>query len=42
VLQGSFILGKAKGGPDMAVNSIAHLKRCVTLLFKSSREEDDA
>jgi TetR/AcrR family transcriptional repressor of nem operon len=40
-LQGSFILAKAKGGPDAAADSVAHLRRYLTLLFKSSREEDD-
>jgi TetR/AcrR family transcriptional regulator, transcriptional repressor for nem operon len=33
VLQGSFILAKAKGGPDVAAASIDHLRRYVELLF---------
>ena len=33
VLQGAFILAKAKGGPDIAADSIDHLKRYVGLLF---------
>jgi TetR/AcrR family transcriptional repressor of nem operon len=42
VLQGSFILAKAKGAPEAAADSVAHLKRYFTLLFKSPEEEDDA
>lgn len=33
VLQGAFILAKAKGGPEVAAESIDHLKRYVSLLF---------
>ncbi len=33
VLQGAFILAKAKGGPDIARDSAAHLKRYFILLF---------
>jgi TetR/AcrR family transcriptional regulator, transcriptional repressor for nem operon len=33
VLQGAFILAKAKGGPEIAAASIEHLKRYITLLF---------
>jgi len=33
VLQGAFILAKAKGGPEVAADSIDHLKRYVSLLF---------
>jgi TetR/AcrR family transcriptional repressor of nem operon len=42
VLQGSFILAKAKGGPEAAADSVAHLKRYFTLLFRIAKEEDDA
>jgi TetR/AcrR family transcriptional repressor of nem operon len=42
VMQGSFILAKAKDDPKAAADSVAHLKRYVTLLFKSSTEEDNA
>jgi len=35
VLQGAFILAKAKGGPAIAAESIDHLKRYVELLFAS-------
>jgi TetR/AcrR family transcriptional regulator, transcriptional repressor for nem operon len=33
VLQGAFILAKAKGGPAIAADSIDHLKRYIGLLF---------
>lgn len=33
VLQGAFILAKAKGGADFALESVAHLRRYVELLF---------
>jgi TetR/AcrR family transcriptional regulator, transcriptional repressor for nem operon len=33
VLQGAFILAKAKGGPQVAVDSIDHLIRYIKLLF---------
>lgn len=35
VLQGAFILAKAKGGPAIAADSVAHLRRYFELLFKS-------
>jgi len=35
VLQGAFILAKAKGGPNVAAASIDHLRRYVELLFKA-------
>jgi TetR/AcrR family transcriptional regulator, transcriptional repressor for nem operon len=38
VLQGAFILAKAKNGPDIAAASIDHLRRYVELLFKSQPE----
>jgi len=43
VLQGAFILAKAKGGPDIAVASIEHLRRYIELLFKvgSGRKRGD-
>jgi TetR/AcrR family transcriptional repressor of nem operon len=34
VLQGAFILAKAKGGPDIAISSVNHLRRYIELLFK--------
>jgi TetR/AcrR family transcriptional regulator, transcriptional repressor for nem operon len=36
VLQGAFILAKAKGGPAIAAESIDHLKRYISLLFAKS------
>lgn len=41
VLQGSFILAKAKGGPDVAVASIDHLRRYVELLFTTRKRRHD-
>lgn len=35
VLQGAFILAKAKGGPDVAAASIDHLRCYIELLFKT-------
>ena len=34
VLQGAFILAKAKGGADIAVSSADHLRRYIELLFQ--------
>jgi TetR/AcrR family transcriptional repressor of nem operon len=39
VLQGAFILAKAKGGAAVAADSIDHLKRYIQLLFDKPREE---
>ncbi len=33
VLQGAFILAKARGGPEIARDSVDHLRRYLTLLF---------
>ena len=33
VLQGAFVLAKAKGGAEVAADSIDHLRRYVELLF---------
>jgi TetR/AcrR family transcriptional repressor of nem operon len=38
VLQGAFILAKAKGDPRVAADSIDHLRRYVELLFQASEE----
>lgn len=35
VLQGAFILAKAAGDPAVAIDSVDHLKRYLTLLFQS-------
>jgi TetR/AcrR family transcriptional repressor of nem operon len=39
VLQGAFILAKAKGGAAVAAASIDHLRRYVELLFKPAHEK---
>lgn len=36
VLQGAFILAKAKGGADIAISSVDHLRRYIELLFNAS------
>jgi len=36
VIQGSFILAKAKGGPQVAAESIDHLRRYLEMLFGGS------
>lgn len=41
VLQGSFILAKAKDGPDVALESIDHLRRYIQLLFKTRKHRHD-
>jgi TetR/AcrR family transcriptional repressor of nem operon len=38
VLQGAFILAKADNGPEIAVESVEHLKRYVELLFKNKNK----
>ena len=40
VLQGGFILAKARGGPEAAADSVAHLKRYFTLLFGPGATND--
>jgi len=39
VIQGAFILAKAKGSADVAADSIDHLRRYLELLFNSDRNE---
>ncbi len=44
VLQGAFILAKCKGGPEVAAQSVDHLRRYVELLFNrgsKGRTHDD-
>src|SRR5579871_149588 len=41
VLQGAFILAKAKGGAEIAVSSVDHLRRYVELLFQRQPAEED-
>ncbi len=40
VLQGAFILAKAKGDPQIARDSVAHLKRYVLMLFGKKGESE--
>jgi TetR/AcrR family transcriptional repressor of nem operon len=42
VVQGAFILAKARGRPEAAADTITHLKRYVLLLFKPQGETDNA
>jgi len=42
VLQGAFILAKAKGGPAVAAESLDHLRRYLVLLFTPKGEETPA
>ncbi|HKJ54063.1 MAG TPA: TetR/AcrR family transcriptional regulator [Gammaproteobacteria bacterium] len=37
VLQGAFILAKAKGGPEVAADSVDHLRRYIELLFEKPK-----
>lgn len=37
VLQGAFILAKARGGPDVAIETVGHLYRYIRLLFNKGR-----
>ena len=39
VVQGAIILAKAKGGADVAIESIDHLRRYIELLFKTERRK---
>jgi TetR/AcrR family transcriptional repressor of nem operon len=44
VLQGAFILAKAKGGPEVAIQCVDHLRRYIELLFNrdsTGRTRDD-
>jgi len=40
VIQGSFILAKARHGPQVAADCLDHLHRYIELLFIQSREID--
>lgn len=42
VLQGAFILAKAKGGAQVAADTIDHLRRYVELLFDNTRHQEEA
>jgi TetR/AcrR family transcriptional repressor of nem operon len=42
VLQGAFILAKAKGGAQVAAETIDHLRRYVELLFEKPKHQENA
>lgn len=42
VIQGAFILAKAKGGPDIAAECLGHLRRYLELLFNRPMPKEDA
>jgi TetR/AcrR family transcriptional repressor of nem operon len=42
VLQGAFILAKARGGAQVAADTIDHLRRYVELLFDQPKQKEDA
>lgn len=39
VLQGAFVLAKLKDGPEVAADSVAHLRRYIELLFAESKQK---
>lgn len=39
VLQGAFVLAKAKGGPEVAAASVDHLRRYIKLLFQPPKRK---
>ncbi len=39
VIQGAFILAKARGGADIAIDQIKHLRRYIELLFHYAKED---
>jgi TetR/AcrR family transcriptional repressor of nem operon len=42
VLQGAFILAKAKGGATVAADSVDHLRRYIELLFNRAKQREKA
>jgi TetR/AcrR family transcriptional repressor of nem operon len=40
VLQGAFILAKARGGAEIAISSVDHLRRYIELLFQSPTRKE--
>jgi TetR/AcrR family transcriptional repressor of nem operon len=40
VLQGAFVLAKATGGPDIAAESVDHLRRYLTFLFQAESQRE--
>lgn len=41
VIQGSFILAKAKGGPEIATECLGHLRRYLEMLFNHPRPNEE-
>ena len=41
VLQGSFVLAKAKGGPQVARDCVAHLRRYILQLFNRPTDQGE-
>lgn len=41
VIQGAFILAKARGGPEVAADSLRHLRRYIELLFEVPATEEE-
>jgi TetR/AcrR family transcriptional regulator, transcriptional repressor for nem operon len=41
VIQGAFILAKAKGGPEVAEECLGHLRRYLEMLFKQSKPKEE-
>jgi TetR/AcrR family transcriptional regulator, transcriptional repressor for nem operon len=37
VIQGAFVLAKAKGGPEVAAESLDHLRRYLEMLFTQTK-----
>jgi TetR/AcrR family transcriptional regulator, transcriptional repressor for nem operon len=42
VIQGSFILAKARQGPEVAVECLAHLRRHLEMLFDTTKAKEAA
>jgi TetR/AcrR family transcriptional repressor of nem operon len=40
VIQGAFVLAKADGGPELAADSLRHLRRYIELLFAEQRHRE--
>ena len=40
VLQGAFILAKAKSGAEVAISTVDHLRRYIELLFRSQQHNE--
>jgi TetR/AcrR family transcriptional repressor of nem operon len=40
VIQGAFILAKAKNGPEIAVECLEHLRRYLEMLFNRPKQQE--